>query len=232
MKRGKQNRRGYTAVEVLIAITLFAIGAAGVIGMLKVTVQGASDARRFDIATNIANEWVSRLQRDSMLWTLPNAVNPTLGSGTGAGELGATQWLKDIDTAACNVDKFCTPNGGVPVAAAVGGLSSAFDIVGRDVNASEEHFFCVQYRMGWIAPLKPAQAGQCSYVTNLGPTNASCCPGPELCFTALMRVDIRVFWRRQEYGSIPNCAAVNPDANPNQFHFVYATTSIRENQIQ
>lgn len=229
MIRSKRSSRGYTAVEVLIAITLFAIGAAGVIGMLKVTIQGASDARRFDIATNIANEWVARLQRDSMFWTLPNAANPTLGLGTQPGELGATQWLKDIATCngATNGGAFCTPNANtIPNGATVGGLSSAFDVVGRDVNASEEHFFCAQYRMAWISP--PTNSGSCA-----GPTGSgACCPGPELCLTALMRADVRVFWKRQEYGAIPNCATATPDATPNEYHFVYATTSIRENQIQ
>lgn len=225
--RTKARARGYTAVEVLIAITLFAVGAAGVIGMLKVTIQGASDARRFDIATNIANEWISRLQRDSTFWNLPNSSNPTLGLGSQPGELGTTQWLKDIlatCNGATNGGKYCVPNGAIP-SGTPNGLSSAFDIAGRDVSSGEEHFFCAEYRMAWIAP--PTNTSACTT-----PSGSSiCCPGPELCLTALMRVDIRVYWKRQEYGSIPNCAAATPDATPNQYHFVYATTSIRENQL-
>jgi prepilin-type N-terminal cleavage/methylation domain-containing protein len=231
----RKSRRGYTAVEVLIAITLFAVGAAGVIGMMKVTIQGGSDARRFDIATNIANEWVGRLQRDATFWTLPNATNPTLGLGSTKGEIGATTWLKDVLGSTCdafqNSGAYCIPGGAIPTGANVGGTSSAFDIVGRDVNATDEHFFCVQYRLSWISP--PTNGNQCYLPPPALPgTQGPCCPGPELCLTALMRADIRVFWKRQEYGSIPNCAAATPDATPNQYHFVYATTAIRETQLQ
>jgi prepilin-type N-terminal cleavage/methylation domain-containing protein len=67
--------RGYTVVEIMSAMTLFAIGAAGVVGMQRVTVQGGYDARRFDTATNIAREWQHRLQRDSAYWTEPNSIN-------------------------------------------------------------------------------------------------------------------------------------------------------------
>src|SRR4029078_5845168 len=71
-RTGKQ--RWYTAVEVLSALTLLAIGAAGVIGMQRVTLQGSEDARRFDVGGVLAKEWWPRLQRDSTHWTQPNAT--------------------------------------------------------------------------------------------------------------------------------------------------------------
>jgi type II secretory pathway pseudopilin PulG len=100
-RASRANAGGYTSVEVLIAMTLLAIGAAGVIGMQRVTIQGGEDARRFDMATNIANEWVSRLQKDASFWrTQPDLSQlDTMGFGT-------TTWLKYIDS--CN-NKFCTP---------------------------------------------------------------------------------------------------------------------------
>jgi prepilin-type N-terminal cleavage/methylation domain-containing protein len=215
----RKRSRGYTAVEVLTAMTLFAVGAAGVIGMLKVVIQGGSDARRFDIATNIANMWTARLQRDAMFWTLPNSANPTTSN-----MVANTRWLRDIsaNSAQCNGlasgGKFCIPNLAIPTATNEYGVSSAFDVFGRDMPAyavGKEHFFCVQYRLSWMSdPMNPT------------------CATNEPCFTGLMRADIRVFWRRQEYGTIPDCAAANPDATPNQFHFVHATTGIRENQLQ
>ena len=77
MRRQRKGERGYTVVEVMSAMTLIAIGAAGVIGMQRVTIQGGMDARNFDVATNIAREWQSRLQRDAALnWTAPNALTP------------------------------------------------------------------------------------------------------------------------------------------------------------
>lgn len=207
-----RSKRGYTAVEVLSAMTLFAIGAAGVIGMMKVNIQGQADTRRFDMATHLAHQWIARLQRDSMYWTTPSRNTAASNHAT------ATKWIRDIGLAACdgnqNGGKFCVPNAALPAAGAEIGSSSAYDIAGRDLSATAtEHFFCVQHRLSWLIPVQTANCG----------TTAPC---PN----ALIRADVRVFFKRQEYGSIPDCAAAIPDAAPNQYHFVYATTSLRENQ--
>lgn len=63
--------RGYTAIEVLMAMTVMAIGGAAVITMQKTSVTGNLDARKADVANAIARTWVERLQRDAMAWTLP-----------------------------------------------------------------------------------------------------------------------------------------------------------------
>lgn len=129
--------RGYTVVEVMSAMTLFAIGAAGVIGMLRVTIQGGADARNFDIATNIAREWQHRLQRDALLWTQPNSVVNT-------SNIDNTLWLDAANIGA---------GWRVPVVGPeVPGYSAAFDLLGHDINpASNDRIFCVHYRLGWIA---------------------------------------------------------------------------------
>ena len=200
----RSGARGYTAVEVLSAMTLFAIGAAGVIGMQKVTIQGGEDARRFDIANNIANQWLNRLQRDSMRWTSPNPYNPNNSNLT-----TETAWIKDVTTAGCNAT-YCNP---VVPATNPEGFSPAFDIYGRDRPAgSGDHVYCVQYTLNWIAPLGNP---------------------PTFNPMALMRADVRVFWARLDRAPIGNCAA--PPVDPNTagaeaaYHFVYASTAIREN---
>ena len=135
--RSLGSRRGYTVVEVLSAMTLFAIGAAGVIGMQRVTIQGGADARNFDIATNIAREWQHRLQRDSLAWTEPNSLVTT-------SNIDNTLWLD-----AANIDDAWR----VPIAgAAMEGYSAALDLLGRDIDpASDDRAFCVHYRLAWIA---------------------------------------------------------------------------------
>jgi hypothetical protein len=190
---------------------LLAVGAAGVIGMQKVAITGGADARRFDVATNIAHEWTQRLQRDSLFWTKPNAADPS-------SNLSSTTWLNDVTKSACNTSpKYCAPT--LPAAGSEGGTSTAFDILGRDRPAGTgDHFFCAQYRMQWISD----------------PANAACKTGVELCATALMRAEIRVFWQRAEYGPIGDCgdAALDPDATPTHYHFLSVVTSIRENARQ
>ena len=141
MRTPRKNSRGYTVVEVLSAMTLFAIGAAGVISMQRVTIQGGNDARHFDVASNIAQEWTFRLQRDAMFWTLPDADNPTVSN-----LLTATRWIKDVQGAT----QWMTPP--VPGAGSENGFSPAFDLFGRDrPTGSADHVFCTQYRLAWIA---------------------------------------------------------------------------------
>ncbi|HSO38767.1 MAG TPA: prepilin-type N-terminal cleavage/methylation domain-containing protein [Labilithrix sp.] len=135
----RSNQRGYTAVEVLSALTLLAIGASGVIGMQRVTLQGSEDARRFDIGGNIANEWCSRLQRDSAQWTEPNAV--VLNNNN----ITATKFLKSVAT--CSA-AFCNPPAALPAA----GMSGSFDTFGIDLPAAATTAtYCAQYRLQWIA---------------------------------------------------------------------------------
>jgi prepilin-type N-terminal cleavage/methylation domain-containing protein len=202
--RSLRSRRGYTVVEVISAMTLFAIGAAGVISMQRVTIQGGTDARRFDVGSNIANEWAHRFHRDSMLWTQPNAANPN--SQNLFGGSAATRWLRDI----------ATPNTWIRVPALTTGtemgVSGAFDVYGRDLPASGagiEHFYCTQYRLNWISD-----------------------PGPALPPGGVIRVELRVIWARLDSTSIINCndtTNFDPDTNPNSYHFVYVTTAVREN---
>ena len=198
LKARVRARRGYTAVEVLTSMTLFAIGAAGVIGMQRATLMGSNDARRFDIATNIANEWTGRLQRDSAFWTLPSADNPTTIN------IANTRWLQFVSTCSAN---FCDP----PAAAPEAGMSGSFDNFGRDLPAtSADTVYCAQYRLAWI--INPGTA-------------------PSLRTSALIRAEVRVFFARLERAPVGACAGATPNAaNANElYHFVYATTAIREN---
>lgn len=206
----RRSERGYTAVEILSAMTLFAIGAAGVIGMQRVTIQGGQDARRLDIATNIAHEWTARLQRDSMNWTKPSNLDRTTENLS-----INTRWVKNVSLGACNPPNYCTPP--IPAGGSEGGFSPAFDIFGRDrPSGSGDHVFCVQYRLWWGRPLGNP---------------------PALNEQATVNADVRVFYSRLEQAPIGDCAApvingIAPtDANAkNVYHFVYASTVVRSSQ--
>ena len=197
--RPRRRSRGYTAVEVLSALTLLAIGASGVIGMQRVTLQGSEDARRFDMGNNIANGWLSRLQRDAAQWDQPNATFPNNNN------LGATKWLSQIGPCGNN---WCNPP--APASLDPSGMSGAFDIFGRDLSIpSTTATYCAQYRLQWIAPI------------GAGPTYNP---------AALMRAEVRVFWSRLERNPVGDCTTATPD-DPKAYqlyHFVYATTMVRE----
>jgi type IV pilus assembly protein PilV len=131
-------RLGYTAAEVMMAITLFAIGGSGVIAMERAAIQGNVDARRMDQANAIANEWADRLSRETSLWgsqppRLPVASMPMLSAGYVQAYPGWT-------------------NPPIPSSPTVG-LSPAFDINGEEIVSGGtgpqpvQTIFCVQYQL-------------------------------------------------------------------------------------
>ena len=200
MKKLRSARsRGYTAVEVMSALTLLSIGAAGVIGMQRVTIQGGEDARRFDMATNIANEWCTRLQRDSTLWTQPSDINPTVLNITN------TQWLGSVN-GSCNAN-FCNP----PLSTPIAGGSGSFDVFGRDLDPGAGGAqYCAQYRLQWL------QSPNLSFPFN-----------PSAQVRAEVRV-FWARLERNQIGSCAsvNLDAAGADKI---YHSVYATTTVRAN---
>lgn len=204
--------RGYTVVEVLSAMTLFAIGAAGVISMQRVTIQGGDDARRLDVATNIAHEWTTRLQRDAAFWTKPNPRD------TATNNIDDTEWLKDAKPDGV-MTPWITPN----QAGGVFGHSGDFDLFGRDSPpTSGDHIFCAQYRLQFIAPPGPNGAAPPFYPQG-----------------GLIRAEVRVYWARLDNPAIGKCEAADPppwtDSNTlgddTYYHYVYASTAVRTNAL-
>lgn len=61
--------RGYTAVELLMAIGIFAIGITGVAAMQKVTSSSNAHAKNLAIATSLAQSWQDTLAVDALEWT-------------------------------------------------------------------------------------------------------------------------------------------------------------------
>ena len=120
--------RGYTAVEVLLAMTVMIITTAGVMSMQKTAIQGNLDARKMDAANAIAQTWLDRLATDATAW---NSKTPTLGS---------TQWLSALGPA------FSVP-------AVANGLSPAFDIMGRDLitGGDPTTVFCATVKLDPLA---------------------------------------------------------------------------------
>lgn len=189
-----------------MSMTLFAIGAAGVIGMQRATVQGTEDARRYEMAVNIANTWASRLQRDAMFWNVPYASNTTTVNG-------ATRYVKLIgSTSSPNCSTaWCFPTGQTDE-------SPFYDLLGRErVEGSGDHAFCVQVKTNWIANPSVGSSG-------------SPLPAP----TGFARAEIRVIFRRLDRGIVGKCTdGTALDTASTTFETdhvsVHVTTQLREN---
>jgi prepilin-type N-terminal cleavage/methylation domain-containing protein len=204
--------RGYTAIEVLMAITVMAIGAAGVMSMVKATVLGNLDARKTDIANAIARTWVERLRRDAMMWTSPGPTN-----GTGSNIATA----KIINAGVGTIGNWFLPNQYLPPAANNAPISPGFDILGRDLLTADitpnlavtpqipGAFFCAHVRLTWLTA------------------------------NELLRADVRVIWPRAVSNNDTSkalpadgvCGAVATSNTPNPliYHALYVTTSLRGN---
>ncbi|MEO8874433.1 MAG: prepilin-type N-terminal cleavage/methylation domain-containing protein [Polyangiaceae bacterium] len=135
---------GFTAIEVMLSLTILAIGASGVIAMQTTAIDGNYDARRLDVANGILREWTERLRRDGMLWTLPNPGNPLQNNRTTNALLLAT-----VDGDPTNASwHLPVARVGDPVP-----LMPQFDLLGRDVLSSDATtpvMFCTQVRLSWL----------------------------------------------------------------------------------
>jgi prepilin-type N-terminal cleavage/methylation domain-containing protein len=207
-----RSARGYTAIEVLMAMTVMAIGGAAVITMQKTSVTGNLDARRADVANAIARTWVERLQRDGMAWTLPSgeSTQSNLGNARILGQIntGEGQWFLPDQEMNVTVPETMSP---------------AFDILGRDLPQALEGSadFCVHVRLSWLTqttpPLGDLIRADVRVIWPIGIINSF----PGFCTATANAAD-------------PNTVAganVGPNADPAApiFHTLYVTTSIREN---
>jgi prepilin-type N-terminal cleavage/methylation domain-containing protein len=202
-------RLGYTMVEVMMGMSLLAIGAAAVISMQRASMQANLEARKLDMANSIAREWVERLRRDATQWTLPNASNAS--SNYANAKLLSTYLALG---ASGQTTAWSYPNAYLAGAAVPDGVSPGFDILGRDLKATDilgatgtpsKAIFCTNIRLNWLVA------------------------------STLMRAEVRVFWLRllssgantADWCNQSNAAAVTGDTK--DFHFIYAATAIREN---
>jgi prepilin-type N-terminal cleavage/methylation domain-containing protein len=124
--------RGYTVIEVMIALTLLAIGTSGIIAMQKVTAVANRDAKNLVIANEVARTWIERLRADAARWNHPSPINST-------SDLGDTRWLATVDG-----------NWFRPVDDPLG--SPTADAFGNDVTDANlaRGIFCTNVRLSWL----------------------------------------------------------------------------------
>jgi prepilin-type N-terminal cleavage/methylation domain-containing protein len=207
--------RGYTAIEVLMAMTVMAIGGAAVITMQKTSVTANLDARRADVANSIARTWVERLQRDAMAWTQPGPASAgnNIGNALIINEVvaGSGKWFLPVQEAGITVPETMSP---------------AFDILGRDLPGPPPFAnpdFCVNVRLTWLnqtalAPFGDLIRADVRVLWPIGIINSY----PGFCNTTTAAL--------ADPNTDPN-ATRDPNADPSApvFHTIYVTTSIREN---
>ena len=137
-RRSLTASRGYTVMEVMMAMAILGVGASGVMAMQKATLLANTSAKNLATANFIAESWMERLRVDALQWNEP-ANLPT--------DIGDTAWLK---TATSN-PLWQIPTTVLPV----GG--SAADVLGSDTFATDPvpvaaSAFCTQLRLTQFDP--------------------------------------------------------------------------------
>jgi len=139
--------RGTTVVEVMMALSMLAIGASGIIAMQKLTIVSNRDAKNLEVANEIARTWVERLRGDAMVWNFPSGLNES-------SDIADTVWLNGNIAAPGAADWFRPVNQSV-------GIYGVHDALGRDdptAVAAPNGPFCVNLRLTWIRLDKSVRA--------------------------------------------------------------------------
>jgi hypothetical protein len=123
----RRRTRGYTVVELMAALAVFATGVTGIIAMQRATAGSNQLARNVALATGIADSWLGELAADATLWR----ANVT-----------TTNWLTAINTAGVN-GTWQRPQWN-----AARSIGPEFDPVGAAVVSNGD--FCVHIRLTWL----------------------------------------------------------------------------------
>jgi type IV pilus assembly protein PilV len=195
----RSHSRGYTAVEVLLSMTILVIGATGVVAMQRAAVQGNVDAREMDMAQSIAREWMERLKRDATLWTpavIPAVPPPNLSRAVLVNENLTGTW-------------FVPQARLTPVAPQNDVESAGFDSLGRDVTALDYTGtglrYCTNVR---LTPATTDQTMVRAEVRVFWPRLLTASPDPKFCNQA---------------------PPASLDTATDTYHFVYLVSAISQN---
>ncbi|MEO0321363.1 MAG: prepilin-type N-terminal cleavage/methylation domain-containing protein [Myxococcota bacterium] len=182
LRSASARRGGFTIIEVMMAITVLAIGAVGLMGLVQATVRGNQQGRRITTATQVARTWLERVRTDTIGWTtntpggtattcyLQNAPAVAVGASSG--------WFVPQPGGANCVDV-----GGLPAASEVGIAAGAAWTGADAVNSSgigNQARYCTLLRVTWVV------AGE------------------------MLRADVRTWWDDSSEAQLaPNCGLGN-----------------------
>jgi type IV pilus assembly protein PilV len=137
--------RGYTIVEVMMALAVMAVGATGVIAMQKATLVGNTRARNLSTASTIASAWLDRVKLDALSWRKLD---------TGGTTISKTKWLtkvgEDFPQQSGDEGKWFRPD-----IDSVAGYSPMADVRGFDItdtNKTSEAAYCTHLRLTQLLP--------------------------------------------------------------------------------
>src|SRR5262244_1226376 len=130
----RSRSRGYTIIELMMALTVLGIGVTGIIAMQKVTVSSNQHAKNLNVAAHIAQAWQEQLAADAVAWNHPSVRSSTP-------DLNDTVWLKLI---VASPDAWTQPAYNSNLL-----FGPGFDALGNPVSNLENAVFCTHVRLSW-----------------------------------------------------------------------------------
>jgi len=195
-------QRGYTAVELMMAISIFGIGVAAIISMEKVTAASNAHAKNLAIASHIAEAWLDNLANEGTVWNYPT-------TGNGSNDLNNdTIWLRQVGT---NQD--AAANWFLPAYSGPLNFGPAFDALGNPVNTALNPTavaFCSHLRLSYL--YQPGADGNGLIRAEVR--------------VFWLRDGQQFAGNFCAAGSVPN---INANGSATTFHFVQKISAIREN---
>lgn len=149
-RRSKRARsRGFTVIEVVVAMGLMMVGMMGIFALQKHTIMTNSISRQRSIAYQVAQTWIEYLKQDALInWTQAGEQDGVPASVA----IGGTAWLSAVNAAPnifqqipqSNVQRLPTNAydfRGFPIA---GGVWNG------NVPAGTSPWFCASFRPAWV----------------------------------------------------------------------------------
>ncbi len=143
MSKAVSTKRGYTVVELMMALTVMTIGLGGIIAMQKTTVASNMNAKNVALATHIAQGFLDELAAESRAWTQ-------------ADNFANTEWLGNVGA------QGTAPVWFAPTYEATRKLGQGFDALGNpvlDAALAADAKFCVHLRLTWLSSQTSGKQG-------------------------------------------------------------------------
>ncbi len=203
--RGASRRgaRGFTLIEVMMAMTVLLIGLMGIVALEKATIVTNVDARQLSTGSSIARVWLERLQTDATNWNHPSNFSKNSDLATD------TVYLKEYGKG------WILPVGSIGAKK----YSASFDLNGNDIDPTVggDIIYCTNIRLTMVYP-------------DILCTTGGGCPGTT---PSMLRTEVRVYWskRREPLATCdaPPSGGSGGDpigANEDDYHFVYLVGAV------
>jgi prepilin-type N-terminal cleavage/methylation domain-containing protein len=127
--------RGYTIVELMMAITVLAIGVTGIFSMQKITIVANYHAKNLAVATHVAQAWADRLAVDATMWNHPSKDQST-------SDIGNTRWLSNVNGAAGTWFR--------PDYESTLEFGPSFDALGNVLADPAQSVYCTHVKLNWL----------------------------------------------------------------------------------